>query len=71
MGRFDSADAGQTTVSIGATPLSVQYSGAQHQFPGLDQINAPLPPSLAGTAEVTVNVTVGGKAANAVTVLFQ
>jgi len=68
---FDSADAGQTTVSIGATPLSVQYSGAQHQFPGLDQINAPLPPSLAGTAEVTVNVTVGGKAANAVTVLFQ
>ena len=64
---FDAAEA--TTVTLGTTQLAVQYAGAQHQFPGLDQINVLLPRSLSG--EVTVTVKVGAKTANAVTLLFQ
>lgn len=68
---FDKSDASHTSVTVGTTALAVQYAGAQNQFPGLDQINVPLPASLAGAGEVTVNVTVSGKATNTVTVLFQ
>ena len=68
---FATADAAHAAVTVGAVPLAVDYAGAQHQFPGLDQINAQLPVSLAGAGEVAVNVTVNGKAANTVTVVFQ
>jgi len=60
-----------TTVSVGGMPTTVTYSGKQSQFVGLDQIDAELPSSLAGTGQVTVNVTVDGIAANPVTITFQ
>jgi uncharacterized protein (TIGR03437 family) len=49
----------------------VLFSGPQGQFAGLDQIDAQLPGSLAGAGQVTVNVTVDGSTANAVTIAFQ
>src|ERR1035438_10147577 len=39
-------------------------STAQPQYPGLDQINVLLPPSLAGAGDVVIQVTVDGQAAN-------
>jgi uncharacterized protein (TIGR03437 family) len=35
-------------LTLGGTPLTVEYAGAQPQFFGLDQINAMVPTSLAG-----------------------
>ncbi len=53
-------------LQIGGIETEVLYAGAQGDFAGLDQINAPLPRSLAGRGEVTVLLTVDGKIANPV-----
>lgn len=58
-------------LTIGNTPVAVAYAGKQPDFPGLDQINAELPRSLAGAGTVTVLVTVDGKPANPVTLAFR
>jgi uncharacterized protein (TIGR03437 family) len=49
----------------------VAYAGSQNVFPGLDQVNALLPASLAGKGTVEVQLTAGGVAANAVQVVIQ
>jgi uncharacterized protein (TIGR03437 family) len=51
--------------------LPVTYAGAQSQFPGLDQVVVPLPPSLQGVGTVRVVVTADGYASNAVSLTFQ
>ena len=38
-------------VTIGGTPVTIEYAGAQRQFAGLDQINLRLPGSLNGKGE--------------------
>jgi uncharacterized protein (TIGR03437 family) len=53
-------------VTIGGLPATVLYLGAQGQFPGLDQLNARIPPQLAGRGLVDVVMTVSGQAANMV-----
>jgi uncharacterized protein (TIGR03437 family) len=58
------------TLLIGPDLVSVLYAGSQGAFAGLDQINAALPRSLAGSGEVTISVTVDGTPANPVTVAF-
>jgi uncharacterized protein (TIGR03437 family) len=58
-------------VAIADLRLPVQYAGAQGSFLGLDQVNVPLPPSLAGRGEVPLVVMVDGKASNTVTVRFR
>jgi endoglucanase len=68
---FDAASKNGTAVDIGGISTSVLFSGPQGQFAGLDQIDAQLPGSLAGAGQVTVNVTVDGSTANAVTIAFQ
>jgi uncharacterized protein (TIGR03437 family) len=55
-------------VRIGGTEAEALYAGPQLQFPGLDQINARLPRSLAGRGEVDVLVIAHGTAANVVKV---
>jgi uncharacterized protein (TIGR03437 family) len=57
--------------AAGGHTLSVQYAGAQGVYPGLDQINVLIPPSLAGSGLVTINVSVDGQSANPVQLLFQ
>jgi len=54
------------TVTIGAVTVKPLYAGPQPQFPGLDQVNVPLPLSLRGAGEVDVVVTVDGIASNPV-----
>ncbi len=46
------------------------YIGPQSSFEGLDQINVPLPPSLAGEGQVSIQVMINGLFSNVVTVPF-
>jgi uncharacterized protein (TIGR03437 family) len=62
--RGHSSAANSVTVTADGMNLSVAYAGAQPQYPGLDQINVLLPPSLAGAGDVMILVTVDGQAAN-------
>jgi len=39
---------GEVKLSLGGTPLTVEYAGPQSTFAGLDQINAVIPADLAG-----------------------
>jgi len=55
-------------VTIGGQAAEVLGAAAQSEYPGLDQINVRVPPSLAGKGEVPIAVTVDGKRANTVTV---
>jgi uncharacterized protein (TIGR03437 family) len=59
------------TVTVGGVSAQVEYAGLQPTIPGLDQINARLPRSLAGRGEVTVVVTVEGLYANTVGASFK
>ncbi len=56
------------TVTAGGVPLAVEYAGAQGTYPGLDQVNVLLDPSLAGRGQVVLQLTVDGAAANPVVV---
>ncbi len=54
-------------LTLGGTPLTVEYAGAQPQFFGLDQINALVPTSLAGrNRTLDLVLYVDGWAANVV-----
>jgi len=56
-----------TAVRVGGVGVTTLFAGAAPGFVGLDQINlGPIPRSLIGRGEVEINVTVEGKAANAV-----
>jgi uncharacterized protein (TIGR03437 family) len=57
--------------TIGGVQATVLYVGAQPQYPGLDQVNLIVPPSLAGAGQVSIVLTVDGQTANVVTVSIQ
>ena len=59
------------SLKIGGTNVPLAYAGAQPDFPGLDQANAELPQSLAGSGEIPIVFTVEGKPANTVTIAFR
>ena len=61
------ANAEDVRVSIGGVDAAVLFSGAQPEFPGLDQINVRVPPELRGRGQVEIAVNVSGRAANVVT----
>jgi len=63
--------ASPTTVTVGGLPAEVLYTGPQPEFPGLDQINAIIPPALAGRGRVDVVVQVNGRQANTVQLLVR
>jgi uncharacterized protein (TIGR03437 family) len=63
--------ADQVAVTIGGLNAAVQFAGSQQQFPGLDQVNVPIPRSLTGRGEVPVTVLAGGKFANLVTITIR
>ncbi len=58
-------------VTVGGLRPTIQYIGAQPQYPGLDQVNLLIPRSLAGVGEVPVLLTVDGQTANVVTLSFR
>ena len=59
------------SVRLNGTPLSVTSAGPTGLYPGLDQITVTLPNSLAGSGSATISSTLGGIAANNVTVLLK
>ncbi|MDX2044534.1 MAG: hypothetical protein SF097_25210 [Acidobacteriota bacterium] len=59
------------TATIGGIPVEVLYAGAQGDYLGLDQVNLRLPQSLTGRGEVSLALTVDGKAGNDVRVSFK
>ncbi len=59
------------SLKIGGVEVAISYLGAQPQFPGLDQVNAELPHSLAEAGEVTIVLNVDGITANPVSVVFR
>jgi len=63
--------AGSLTAAINGVNLPLSFFGDQGQYPGLDQINLQVPSILAGSGLVNLVITVGGQAANTVTVRFE
>ena len=59
------------TLTIGGTPVPVQFSGAHPDLVGLDQVNALIPRSMSGRGVVDVVMTVDGQAANTVQVAIK
>jgi endoglucanase len=70
-GFRDAVSSSEVTLTAGGEPLAISYSGAQPETPGLDQVNAELPRSLAGAGEVELVFRVNGKRANPVTLVFR
>ncbi|MFY9725851.1 MAG: FG-GAP-like repeat-containing protein [Bryobacteraceae bacterium] len=68
---FDAASAASAVVNVQGVNSFVSYAGSQQQYPGLDQVNVLLPPSLAGSGLVSVVLTVAGTPANTVYVSVQ
>jgi uncharacterized protein (TIGR03437 family) len=56
------------SVTAGGVAAGVDYAGPSGTMPGLDQVNARLPASLAGRGKVEIVLTVDGVAANTVEV---
>ncbi len=50
----------EVTCTIAGITVPVMYAGPQGGFPGLDQVNLSLPPSLVGTGAATIVLTVDG-----------
>jgi uncharacterized protein (TIGR03437 family) len=59
------------TATIGGQIANVVYSGPQGTYPGLDQVNLLIPPSLAGKGQVNVVVTAANKPSNPVYIVIQ
>jgi uncharacterized protein (TIGR03437 family) len=63
--------AATVTATIGGVNALVSYSGPQGTYPGLDQVNLVIPPSLAGKGKVNVIVTANNKLCNPVYIVIQ
>jgi uncharacterized protein (TIGR03437 family) len=59
------------TARIAGQDLTPSYAGPQPQFPGLDQVNVTLPPSLRGTGSTSVSIVIAGQSSNAVKIQLQ
>jgi uncharacterized protein (TIGR03437 family) len=68
---FDAAIANPSSMAIGGVAATVSYAGPQPTWPGLDQVNVLLPPSLAGRGMVDVVLTVAGEQAKTVYLAVQ
>ncbi|MGD0870561.1 MAG: hypothetical protein ABSB88_13470 [Bryobacteraceae bacterium] len=58
-------------VSVGGVLVTPTYAGPQPQYPGMDQVNIPLPNALAGRGELNLDLSVAGHPANVVTINAQ
>jgi uncharacterized protein (TIGR03437 family) len=60
------------TAKVGGVNVPVESVAAHGSLAGIDEIRiGPLPQSLAGSGVATIELTTGGRASNAVTVLLQ
>jgi uncharacterized protein (TIGR03437 family) len=58
-------------VSVGGVLVTPSYAGPQPQYPGMDQVNIPLPNALAGRGELNIDLSVAGHPANVITINAQ
>ena len=63
--------AGSATATIGGVNATVTYAGPEGTYPGVDQYNILIPPSLAGAGQVNVMVTAAGVPSNTVSITIQ
>jgi len=63
--------ASSTLLSLGKETASITFAGAQGEYAGLDQVNAEVPRTAAGSGKVDVVLLADNKAANTVTLEFQ
>jgi uncharacterized protein (TIGR03437 family) len=61
----------QATATIGGVSANVIYAGPEGTYPGVDQYNILIPPSLAGSGQVDVIVTAAGLPSNTVNITLQ
>src|SRR5207237_6617501 len=61
----------RAVLRAGSVTLPISYLAAQPETPGLDQLNAELPRSLAGAGSLAVTFQVNGRTANPVTLLLR
>jgi uncharacterized protein (TIGR03437 family) len=59
------------TATFEGEPVPVLFAGPQHEFPGLDQINIRLDPTLRTRGERALTIEVDGRRANPVHVLVR
>jgi uncharacterized protein (TIGR03437 family) len=61
----------KVSATVNGHSVPVLYAGASPGFTGLDQVNISLPPSLSGSGESNVILTVDGQISNTVTIDIQ
>ncbi len=66
-GKEQSPGTGLAAQGYAVAAIEVLYAGAQGQYPGLDQVNVRVPPSLAGSGEIAVSLAADGQRANRLT----
>lgn len=59
------------SATIGSVTVNVLYAGPQPTYPGLDQVNLPVPLNLRGAGTVNVVLTVDGQMSNPVQIAIQ
>jgi hypothetical protein len=55
----------------GDVELPTSYAGPQNQFPGLDQVNIPLPQSLRRQGDVSITLEIGNLTSNTLLIHVQ
>ena len=68
--RFRSSPSAVSAL-IGLATVEATFAGPSPQFPGVDQVNLLLPPSLAGSGTVAVSLSVDGLVANTVSLTIR
>ena len=63
--------AASATATIGGVNATVAYAGSSGTYPGVDQYNILIPPTLAGKGQVDVIVTAAGLPSNTVNITLQ
>ena len=59
------------TATIGGRNVPAAYAGPQPDFPGLDQLDVLVPPTLNGAGKVPVTITADGQVSNVIMLTFQ
>ncbi len=65
------ATASTAQATVGGISVPVLYVGPQASYPGLDQVNIPVPASLSGKGNVNVQFSAAGIASNPVQILIR
>jgi uncharacterized protein (TIGR03437 family) len=63
--------AAAVTATIGSTTVPAAYAGPQNVFVGEDQINIPLPQTMAGAGTVGVRLSLDGQVTNGLQIAIQ